>query len=72
MSWYTLTSNIAHIFALGGPMMWALLVVCLVLWMLLVERFLFCVFLSIAARAIIAAVERENGPRFVARKIHTP
>ena len=41
MSWYTLTSNIAHIFALGGPMMWALLVVCLVLWLLLVERFCF-------------------------------
>lgn len=41
MSWYTFTSNIAHIFALGGPMMWALLLVCLVLWLLMVERFLF-------------------------------
>ncbi len=41
MSIYTLTSNIAHIFALGGPMMWALLLVCLLLWFLLVERFWF-------------------------------
>lgn len=41
MSWYALTSSIAHIFALGGPMMWALLVVCLVLWFLMIERFCF-------------------------------
>ena len=41
MSWYTLTSGIARIFALGGPMMWALLVVCLFLWLLMVERFWF-------------------------------
>lgn len=41
MSWYKLTASIAHIFALGGPMMWALLSVCLVLWFLMIERFWF-------------------------------
>jgi biopolymer transport protein ExbB len=41
MSWYAITSGIARIFALGGPMMWALLVVCLALWFLMIERFWF-------------------------------
>jgi biopolymer transport protein ExbB len=41
MSWYQITSNLSHIFAMGGPMMWALLAVCFVLWLLLVERFIF-------------------------------
>jgi biopolymer transport protein ExbB/TolQ len=48
--------NIAHIFALGGPMMWALLVVCLVLWLLMVERFWFLRFSYPALRAIVAAL----------------
>jgi biopolymer transport protein ExbB len=41
MSLYAITSGIAHVFALGGPMMWALLFVCLVMWLLMVERFWF-------------------------------
>lgn len=41
MSWYAITSGISRIFALGGPMMWALLVVCLFLWFLMIERFWF-------------------------------
>lgn len=50
MIWYTLTSHLSRIFTLGGPMMWALLAVCLVLWMLLVERFLFLRFAYPALR----------------------
>ena len=41
MSWYALTTGVAHLFALGGPVMWVLLGVCLALWLLMVERFWF-------------------------------
>lgn len=41
MSLYAITTGIAHVFSLGGPMMWALLFVCLLLWLLMVERFWF-------------------------------
>jgi uncharacterized protein YaaW (UPF0174 family) len=38
MSWYELTTGVAHLFALGGPVMWVLLGVCLLLWLLMVVR----------------------------------
>ena len=41
MNWYELTTGVAHLFALGGPVMWVLLGVCLLMWLLMVERFWF-------------------------------
>lgn len=41
MNWYELTAGVQHLFALGGPVMWVLLSVCLLLWLLMVERFCF-------------------------------
>jgi biopolymer transport protein ExbB len=36
-----LVYNVTHLFSLGGPVMWVLLGVCLLLWFLIVERFWF-------------------------------
>lgn len=49
-----MTTGVAHLFALGGPVMWVLLLVCLTLWLLLVERFWFLryVFPQIRARLL--------------------
>ncbi len=49
-----MTTGVAHLFALGGPVMWVLLFVCLTLWLLLVERFWFLryVFPQIRARLL--------------------
>jgi len=41
MGIYNLASNIAHLFALGGPVMWVLLFVCLAQWFFISERFWF-------------------------------
>jgi biopolymer transport protein ExbB len=41
MNWYELTTGIEHLFALGGPVMWVLLAVCLLLWFMMLERFWF-------------------------------
>jgi biopolymer transport protein ExbB len=41
VNWYDLTTGVTHLFALGGPVMWVLLFVCLTLWLLMVERFWF-------------------------------
>lgn len=41
MNAYELTAGVQHLFALGGPVMWVLLGVCLLLWLLMVERFCF-------------------------------
>jgi len=41
MTWYAITTGIAHIFALGGPVMWVLLGVCLMQWFFITERFWF-------------------------------
>ncbi len=41
MNWYTIATGITHIFALGGPVMWVLLGVCLMQWFLITERFWF-------------------------------
>lgn len=38
MNLYALTSGVTHIFSLGGPVMWVLLVVCFLLWLLIAER----------------------------------
>ncbi len=36
-----ISSGISHLFAIGGPVMWALLAVCLLQWYLITERFWF-------------------------------
>ena len=41
MNTYTIVTGITHIFALGGPVMWILLGVCLLQWFLITERFWF-------------------------------
>jgi len=38
---YSFSTGIAHLFAIGGPVMWALLAVCLLQWFLITERFWF-------------------------------
>ncbi len=47
---YELTSGISHLFALGGPVMWVLLGVSLLMWLLIVERFWFLHFIFPAIR----------------------
>jgi len=41
MSGYSILTGITHIFALGGPVMWVLLGVCLMQWFFITERFWF-------------------------------
>lgn len=41
MNLYATLTGIAHLFNTGGPVMWVLLGVCLLLWFLIVERFWF-------------------------------
>ena len=39
--WQETAVGLVHLFALGGPVMWALLLVCLLQWFLITERFWF-------------------------------
>jgi biopolymer transport protein ExbB len=50
-----MTTGVAHLFALGGPVMWVLLLVCVTLWLLLVERFWFLRYVFPQIRAHLLA-----------------
>lgn len=41
MNWRETWYGMVHVFSLGGPVMWVLLAVCLLLWFLIAERFWF-------------------------------
>jgi len=41
MNLHVITTGVVHIFTLGGPVMWVLLLVCFVLWLLIAERLWF-------------------------------
>lgn len=71
MDLHDVTRGVAHIFTLGGPVMWVLLAVSLVLWGLLVERFWFLrfVFPGIRQRLLEQWQSRTDRHSWVARAV---